>query len=509
MSNDRERLARRRATFVRDAHRRLAALDAGLLALELDPEDRAAAQEALQALHTLKGNAGFVHLETVGSVAHALEEVLASAVPTTGAVSERFPYQLLRRGLDALCAMVAAVGETLDQPAPSIPVVEALQALYPHRQSIPMPRVSSPAVPRQPYTQAHVSASAESLDRLLELVEELAASHGGLTGATAEDLLGQGRHRRMLRELRAAVLQVRLLPIAVAFEGFDRLVRDLAERIGRQARLEVEGADTEVDRAVLEPIRSVLVHLIRNGLAHGIEPPEERLAMEKPVAGTIRLTARTERNGVSLEVADDGRGLDRQQIAARAVSLGLCSDQDAVEMPDDRVWAFLAYPGFSTHDRVDPVAGRGVGLGAVSDGVQVLRGQIEIDSLPGQGTTIRLWLPSMLALDELVLLRVGTETYAVPQASIERVCSVDESAGLKVLDLWARLEVPGERGPGERSLIVCHRAEGQIGLLADGVAGRDEYVVRPLPHRARRPGLLGAVVVDGGRVVLVLDVERL
>jgi two-component system chemotaxis sensor kinase CheA len=510
MDGEQGRLVRRRITFVRDARQRLVTLDACLLALERDPDDRSALQGALQALHTIKGNAGLVGLPTLGITAHALEEALVGVAALSDPASRHSSLALLRRGLDALCAMVAIVADTLDRPAPPIPVVEALRTMHPDLQAAPVYDVSPFAAVRPRSPSAHVAPPVDRLDRLLELVEELASSQGAPMRASAEaPNLALGRQRRLLRELRVAVLQARLLPIAYAFDGFDRLVHDLAERLGRQARLSIEGADTEVDRAVLEPIRGLVVHLVRNALVHGLEPPDERLAAKKPAAGTIRLVVRPELDGVSLEVSDDGRGLDRQQVAAGAVALGLCAPRDAAEMADAQLWMFLLHPGFSTHAGVDQVAGRGVGLSAVGDAVQALRGRIEIASRAGAGTTVRLLLPSMLALDEVVLIRVGAETYAIPQSSVERVCSAKETDGLTVVDLWSRLQVPGDSVPDERVLIVCHRAGGQVGLLADGVLGRGEQAIRPLPRKARQPELLGAYVADGGQVVLVLDVERL
>jgi two-component system chemotaxis sensor kinase CheA len=501
MSDDWERLARRRITFVCDARQRLAALDACLLSLEQDPEDQAALQEALQALHTLKGNAGFVELRAFETAAHSLEALLASS-------PSEFPRVLLRRGLDALCGMVAVLAEMLDQPPPAVPVIEALRAIDLDGQTA-LPGAHPLASVHQPSTPAHVSASVGQLDRLLALAQDLADRHGELTRTSdgTSDLVLQ-RQRRLLRELRATALQVRLLPIGRAFDGLDRLVQDLAEHLGRRASLAVEGADTEVDRSVLEPMRDLVVHLVRNALAHGIEPPEERVDAGKPAVGTIRLAVRPERNGVLLEVSDDGRGLDRNQVAARAVSLGLCSEQDAAQMPDGQLWALLTQAGFSTHDRIDQVAGRGIGLAAVRSGVEGMRGRIEIASSPGAGTAVRLWLPSMLALDEVVLLRVGAERYAVPQAAVVRVCHEEKPDDLEVLDLGARLQVPGDSVSSERVLVVCQRVAGRIGLLADGVVGRDERLVRPLPRRARQPELLGAIVADGGEVVLVLEVEQ-
>jgi two-component system, chemotaxis family, sensor kinase CheA len=517
MSDEQERLTRRRATFVQDACRRLAALSASLLALERDPADRAALNEARRALHTLKGNAGLVGLETLAAAAHALEDALADA-------STPPPPALLLRGLDVLSAMVASVAESVGQSGPPIPAIEALKtpnAIPPSLLGRGKGRVDPTPSPTllgggsgnsrpigvQP---SQITASVRHLDSLLELVEELRLAHSELAQSPWEMLERHlARQRRLLHELHNTVLETRLLPVGRAFEGFERLARDLAERAGRQASLVIEGAETEIDRSALDPVRELAVHLLRNALAHGIEPPEEREAAGKPPAGTIRLAARQEGDGVVIEATDDGRGLDRQQIASRAAALGLCSEEETAAMEDADLWAFLAHPGFSTRDGADRVAGRGIGLNAVRQGLESLRGRLEVESQPGQSTTVRLRLPAMMALEDVVLVRVGAETYAIPETAVDGVRPAAETADLPTLDLRRWLHVPGDGPPAERTLLLCRRSDGPLGLLADGVVSRETAVIKPLPRRTRRPDLLGAIVTGTGRVVLVLDIEQL
>ena len=502
MNDEHERITRRRIVFVGDARRRLATLSDSLLAIERNPDERAALEEALRALHTLKGNAGFVGLETVATTAHALERALANLQPPLSS-------SLLRRGLDALSAMVAAIAESVDQPPPPIPVVEALIAAYPDTRALSTGETRPTAGAKSPHPP-QVTVPVTRLDRLLEIAEALRANHSELARypaqGTERTLI---RQRRLLHELHYAVLETRLLPVGQAFEGFEQLVHDLAENLGRQARLVIKGTDTEIDRSALEPVRELAVHLLHNALAHGLEPPEERLAVGKPAVGTIQLVARPERDGVAIEVTDDGRGLDRGQVAARAVALGLCTAEEAAAMEDARLWALLARPGFSTHNHVDPIAGRGIGLSAVRQGVEALRGRLEITSQPGQRTTFRLWLPPAMVLQEVVLVQAGAETYAIPQAAVNHACRPEEREHMPTIDLRERLQAAGDAPADAGTLIVCARSSGQVGLLVDGVVGRDAAVIVPLPRRAQGPGLLGAIVTGNERVVLVLDVERL
>jgi two-component system chemotaxis sensor kinase CheA len=503
MSDGSDRLARRRVTFVQDAHGRLVALSDGLLALECDPADRAALDEVRRALHTLKGNAGLVGLETLVATAHALEDALAdeSSPPSPA---------LLLRGLDVLSAMVALVAESVSQSGPPIPAIEALKspgAIPGRTEPALFPTLSLERGGLQP---SQIAASVHHLDSLLELVEELRVAHSELAQSPREMLERHlARQRRLLHELHNTVLETRLLPVGRAFEGFERLVRDLAEDTGRQAVLVIEGTETEIDRSALDPVRELVVHLLRNSLAHGIELPEERETAGKPATGTIRLAAHQAGDGVVIEVTDDGRGLERQRVAARAAAMGFCSAEEAATMADADLWAFLARPGFSTRDGVDRVAGRGIGLNAVRQGVESLRGRLEIDSLPGHSTTVRMRLPAMMALEDVVLVRVGEETYAIPETVVDGVRSAGEIADLPTLDLWQRLHVPGVGLSADYTLLLCHRSDGLLGLLVDGVTGRETAVIKPLPRRARRPYLLGAIVTGAGRVVLVLDIERL
>ena len=500
-----DRLARRRATFVHDARRRLAALSDSLLLLERDPADRAAREEALRALHTLKGNAAVVGLERIAATAHVLEDAVVNSASSVA---------LLLRGLDALSAMVAIVADEVQQTGPPIPVIEALEAGLTGISSSPLApdRSGNDTQPSHiADSSAHLlSASVRQLDSLLELTEELRLAHSALARSPGEMLDRHlARQRRLLRELHDTVLQTRLLPVRRTFEGCARLVRDLAEELGCRATLEIQGADTEIDRSALDLVRELVVHLLRNALAHGIEPPEERIREGKPVEGTVRLVARQEGSGVVVEVADDGRGIDRDRVAKLAVESGWCTEEQAATMPDAHLWSFLTLSGASTQVGIDRIAGRGVGLDAVRQGVESLRGRLEIESLTGQGTTVRLRLPAMMALEDVVLLKTGAETYAIPEPYVERVCPTGELTGVPIVDLWKRLRVPGETMGAEPMLVLCRRSKGSLGLLVDGVAGRETAVTRPLPPRTRHADFLGAIVTGDGRVVLVLDIERL
>jgi two-component system chemotaxis sensor kinase CheA len=435
----------------------------------------------------------------VAATAHALEDALAD--------DSAFPSLVLLRGLDALSAMVALVAEMVGQSGPPIPAIEILGVTSSSPLALERPSLT---VKRNGLASPQVTASLHHLDSLLELVEELRLAHSKLAQSPIEMLERHLAHqRRLVHELHNTILETRLIPVSRAFEGFERLVHDLAQSTGRQAALAVDVGETEMDRSALDPVRELMVHLLRNALIHGIEPPEERQSVDKPPQGTIRLTARQEGDGVVIQVSDDGRGLDRQHIVNRAVALQMCTAKETATMSDADIWAFLTRPNFSTYDGVDHVAGRGIGLNAVKQGIEALRGRVEIESQPGRSTTIRLRLPAMMALEDVVLVGIGEETYALPETIIDGVRADKEVTDLPTCNLRQRLQVPDDGAVSQNVLILCQCSDGPRTLQVDRVLGRETAVIKPLPRCTRRPDFLGAIVTGDGRVVLVLDIERL
>jgi two-component system chemotaxis sensor kinase CheA len=277
------------------------------------------------------------------------------------------------------------------------------------------------------------------LDELLNLVGELVINQGQLSQIQRQRRdptfsLALDDHRRILADLQASVLHTRLVPVAEVFNRFPRMVRDLLHSQGKTARLVVEGGEIELDRAVLEAIADPLVHLLRNAVDHGIESPTEREQVEKPSQGMIRLTARSEadpsgrasgRSLVVIEVADDGRGIDRDQVLRTAIARGIVTPAEVRRLSDPEVLMLICRPGFSTARHITEVSGRGVGMDVVRHQIEALHGSLRVESWPGLGTTISLRLPPTLAIIQALLVGVGGETYAIPLVHVDHVVAVE------------------------------------------------------------------------------------
>lgn len=375
----------------------------------------------------------------------------------------------------------------------------------------------------------------QHLDNLLNLVGELVISRSRLWQAAEQNPSPALRealedHTRLLNELRDAVLASRLVPIGQIFDRFPRMVRDLLKQQKKEARLIIEGRDMELDRAVVERLSDPLLHLLRNAVDHGLETPAERQAAGKPAEGLIRLTARPEQDMAVIEVSDDGQGLDRETIERTAVSRGIINPDQLHELTDEQVFTLICNPRFSTSTSVTQVSGRGVGMYVVKQAVDELRGELEILSRPGKGTTFRLRLPITIALAEALLVQAGADQYAIPLNYINRLVKVEPErigflGGKRILNLDRTIPLlslpellgisyggsPALGSPnGHAHVILTGRGRQEVGVLVDQVLGKDEIVVKPLKGILRAvPGLAGATILGDGRVVLILDLANL
>jgi two-component system chemotaxis sensor kinase CheA len=382
-----------------------------------------------------------------------------------------------------------------------------------------------------------IRVSTEKIDLLVNLVGELVITEAMLarTGALAEEAgsaaadarLGAGtgladlsRHTRNLQE---AVLAIRMLPISNVFQRFPRVVHELSARMGKKVELKMVGETTELDRGLIEKISDPLTHLVRNAIDHGLETPAERMAAGKPAHGTVTLRASQRGGNIVIEVSDDGRGLDRQRILARAAQRGMPIAPDA---PDADVFQLVFEAGFSTADKVTDVSGRGVGMDVVKRNIQALSGTVELHSTAGQGTRVTVSVPLTLAIMEAMTVAVGGETYVLPLASVVESLSVahDElhtlpghgdtlrvrEDYLPVLHM-AKLFPPQQPRENGGGIAVIVETDGcKAVLLLDELVGQQQVVVKSLETNFRRvPGLAGATVMGDGSVALILDVPYL
>ena len=378
------------------------------------------------------------------------------------------------------------------------------------------------------------------LDRLLNLVGELVVERGRLGQLGLElgrrpavhDLADElfrvnGQIARITGALQDAVLQARMLPVARIFRRFPRLVRDLALMLGKAVELELAGEDTELDRTLHEVVADPLLHLVRNALDHGIEPPAERQRAGKPPTGRVRLVAAREGHHVLIRVEDDGRGLDPQRLRRAAVDKGLLTPDRAAALSDREAYDLMFLPGFSTAARVTGVSGRGVGLDVVRQRLEQAGGRVEVESRLGQGTAFTLVLPLTLATLRTLLVRVDEFLYALPLADVGEAVRVEPAElrsvqgrwvttvrGQVVPLLWLRqFGDPRFRParPAEPLVAVLVEHQGQpIGLVVDGLLGEQEVVVKGLGELlAGTRGLSGATILGDGRLALILDTPAL
>ncbi len=384
----------------------------------------------------------------------------------------------------------------------------------------------------------HLRVDAARVDALAGLVSELNVARNTLAHLLAqaeaevppETLLRSLRESdaaigRLAGDLHRSVMQIRMVPLSGVFRRFARPVREMAAQLGKEVAFDVSGEDTEVDRTIAEGLFELLLHVLRNAIDHGLEPPDMRLAAGKPRRGRIALSARPERDRVIVSVVDDGRGIDPAAIRRIALERRLISPEAAANLPDREAIDLIFAPGFSTAASVTDLSGRGVGMDAVRSGAQRLGGRVELESRPGSGTTIALSLPQAMILTPLMMVRAGHETFGLPLGTVVEIQRVSPSsivavkAGralvwrdrtIPVLSLPDRMGIAAApSGREELEMLVVRLGGEPAGLLVDGVLGRLEAVVRPLGGVfAGIPGLSGTTILGDGRILLVLDVEE-
>jgi two-component system, chemotaxis family, sensor kinase CheA len=375
----------------------------------------------------------------------------------------------------------------------------------------------------------HIRVDLRRLDALMNQVGELVIVRDRLRrlagGAEAELAESVDLASRLIGELQDEIMRARLAPVSQVFDRFPRLVRDAARSLGKKVEFVIEGKEIELDRSMLDEIGDPVVHLLRNSLDHGIETPAERRAAGKPETGTLRLSAARERSRIVIRVEDDGRGIHRDRVLRKAIATGLVTREEAAAMPDEEVWRLIIRPGFSTAETVTDVSGRGVGLDVVATRVRALGGMLEVDSRPGEGTTMALQLPATLAIVRALLVRQSGETYALPLTHVGETVHLlaDEIGTVKgktvafireevvpLLGLRQILRTNGTRPEGKRAAVILEVGEQRIGLEVDALVGQQEIVVKQFDATADTLRLFsGATILSDGRPALILDAGSL
>lgn len=391
-------------------------------------------------------------------------------------------------------------------------------------------------VEREKTTRSNESTSirvaVEKVDQLINLVGELVITQSMLAQRSSEldpvnhgDLItSMGQLQRNARDLQESVMSIRMMPMEYVFSRYPRLVRDLAGKLGKQVELTLVGSSTELDKSLIERIIDPLTHLVRNSLDHGIELPEKRLAAGKNSVGNLILSAEHQGGNICIEVTDDGAGLNRERILAKAASQGLTVSEN---MSDDEVAMLIFAPGFSTAEQVTDVSGRGVGMDVVKRNIQKMGGHVEIQSKQGTGTTIRILLPLTLAILDGMSVRVADEVFILPLNAVmeslqpreadlhplaggERVLEV-RGEYLPIVELWKVFNVAGAKTEATQGIVVILQSGGRrYALLVDQLIGQHQVVVKNLESNYRKvPGISAATILGDGSVALIVDVSAL
>ena len=372
--------------------------------------------------------------------------------------------------------------------------------------------------------ESTVRVPAARLDRLINLVGELVMNQSRLTQAaslagTPEMANPVQEMERLVAELRDDVLSIRMLPIGTIFGRFRRLVHDLSAELGKEVDLVTEGAETELDKSILDQLGEPLVHLLRNSIDHGIEPADRRVELGKTRRGTIRLSAAHMGSHVVISIEDDGHGVDRKAVRAKAIDRKLIAPE--ADLGDRDLLNLILLPGFSTAGRVTNVSGRGVGMDVVKKQIDALRGSVTLASEEGKGTKIALGLPLTLAIIEGLIVQVGADQFIIPMAAITENVELERAQRMQkngrnvvvvrgelipYIDLRAAFQVEGD-APEIEKVVIVHHGEDRVGLVVDRVLGTHQTVLQPLGKFLRNIEVVsGATIMGNGSVALILDI---
>lgn len=446
--------------------------------------------------------------------------------------------QQLMKVSEVAAVRVQAIEANVEQTVVEESVVEAVQSVQPvptvETVEVAPVQKSEKAAPAkaQAATSKTIRVNIERLDILMNLFEELVIDRGRLQSIAADvnhmELTETvERMSRTMGDLQTIVLTMRMVPVETVFNRFPKMVRQLSRDLNKKIRLDIIGAETELDRTVIDEIGDPLVHLIRNSVDHGIESPAERVAKGKPEEGVVQLRAFHSGNHVFIEIEDDGAGVNREKVLKKAISRGLVTPEVAATLSDKQVAEFIMAPGFSTADVISDVSGRGVGLDVVKTTIESLGGQISIDSTPGSGSIFSIQLPLTLSIISVMLVEIEQESYAIPlssiiETSIIRTSDILNAHNQKVIDFRGKVvplvfleeifEVPRAEPKTDdfHSVVIVRKNDKLAGLVVDSFIGQQEIVLKSLGNYLTNIfAISGATILGNGKVALIVDCNAL
>jgi two-component system chemotaxis sensor kinase CheA len=542
--------------FLTETHEGLSAVDEALLRLERAPDDAPTLAEVFRQVHTIKGTCGFLGLSRLEKVAHAAETILGLYRDGSLKVTPE-GITLIFAAVDAIRKIVvgleqhgqepdgddAAVIAALDAAArgesvalPSAPQAKAEAPVEVAPAAAPAPRVAeavAEAVQTESATaQQTIRVSVEVLEDLMTLVSELVLTRNQLmqlarVSSDSQISVPLQRLSHITSELQEGVMKTRMQPIGNAWAKLPRLVRDLANELGKKIELEMRGADTELDRQVLELIKDPLTHMVRNSGDHGLEKPADRRAAGKPETGRILLNAYHQGGHIIIEIGDDGRGLPVEKIRAKVLAQGLTTEAELAQMSEHDVLRFIFRPGFSTAQQITSVSGRGVGMDVVKTNIERIGGTIELRSKEGRGTTFTIKIPLTLAIVSALIVQAGGERFAIPQIGVVELVRVgDEHEGntriemikdapvlrlrdrlLPLVSLSSLLRLREAPVGGLKGYVVVMQVGANVfGIVVDRVFDTEEIVVKPVAPILRHITMFsGNTILGDGSVIMILD----
>ncbi|HKJ67046.1 MAG TPA: Hpt domain-containing protein, partial [bacterium] len=548
--------------FLQESEENLSSVEQNLLKWEKFPDDLEIVNDIFRPFHTIKGVAGFLNLPAIEKLSHEFETLLDQA--REGEIRLRPDIaNLILQGVDALRAMMETLRSGLETGdlnlrdgdiTPLIEKIHAIQAGEDPEEGLTSDgsetnQLSEPQAPgdnganreqpaiRNDHSQRQKSGSVvkvdvDKMDHLIDMVGELVIVQNMISqnpiireAADKRLLADISQLKRIASTLQNISMSLRMVPIEATFRKMQRIVRDLAYKSGKKIELRLSGEQTEIDRNMVETLYDPLVHMVRNACDHGIETPEARAAAGKNPAGTIHLNAYHRGGNIVIEISDDGAGLDKESILKRARERNLVSGEDGLS--DKHIYELLFRPGFSTAHQVTEVSGRGVGLDVGQSTIEQMRGQIDIETVPEQGTTFYIRLPLTLAIIDGVIIRVGFQRYVIPTLAIKESVQVSEKhcnliAGrgetvtvrdhvFPLIRLHYLFNVErAVQDPWEGIIMVVDLGGESAGILVDELVDKQEVVIKSMGEQFQSiPGVSGGAILGDGSVGLILDVPNL
>ena len=565
--------------FVMESEELLEKAESAIISLEKEPDNKECISEAFRALHSFKGNSGFFGYSDLESISHRAESLLdilrthhgsdADEALTLilqvidflrGGVADLYsgkdPVIAGTQGLIALLETVAAKLGGSDKPQPEksnqntaavIPADKTdtkIKIVAPRAETASAPRDNTPPpekdsksgdrkIPEVQSSQRQsIRVDIEKLDILMDLVGELVIAEAMV--AQNPDLKGLGvsldrfeksimQLDKITRDLQSVSMSIRMIPLSGTFRKMIRLVRDLAQKSGKKITLDIIGEETEVDKTVIEQINDPLVHIIRNAIDHGLETPDDRLAKGKPAVGNIILEAKYVGGEVWIMIRDDGGGLNRDKIIAKARERGLI-ESDGSDMRDDEVWMLIFQPGFSTADKITDVSGRGVGMDVVRRNIEGIHGKVEVRSGKDTGTMVILRLPLTLAIIDGMIVRAAGNLYTIPVIAIKESLKIKNNSVTKTMDGQELVNIRGKLLPivrvheifsldsgvvdlEEGTIIVAENEQKSVCLFVDEVIQQQQIVVKGLSNFIGNiTGVSGCTILGDGDISIILDI---